>query len=169
VINAAVLCVLISSAGNPACIAPASSAEVQRVSAVGEALQTKGLGQTKRPLFAANDRIKIIAPSTSLKLAEENELSLSIHASSLVKVETDQAQYLPEDLQTRRLPPSRPEGGYTVLPILYHSDGSPYVKVIPRRLGKVVLELRAFFEDGGSTKTDVTLDVVPPSRSLLGS
>jgi hypothetical protein len=119
---------------------------------------------TPRNLFIAKDRIEIINPSHPLKLAEENELTLRIHGAGLKKVETNQAQYGPEDLRTRLLPPSRPDGGHAILPVLFHPDGSAYIKVTPRRLGKVVLEIEGVFADSGFTKTDATLDVIPPSR-----
>jgi hypothetical protein len=165
VVNAAVLCVLVLSGNNPACVQPGSGLGDQQVKAEKQSLQNNEPEPTKTHIFLANDRIAIVAPSTYFKLAEENELSFGIQGPGLVEVETDQAQYSTDDLQTRKLPPTRPEGGYAILPILYHSDGSPYIKVVPRRLGKIVLELRASFSDGGFTKTDVTVDVVPPPRS----
>ena len=157
VVHAAVICLLLSNCGSASCaVSPDSGAE---------ASQAEQIGSARGGIYLAPGRVDVIPPTTPIKLAEENEVPLHIQSPGLVEVETDQAQYNSDDLQTRKLPPTRPEGGYAVLPILYHSDGSPYVKVVPRRLGKIVLEVRALFPDGGFTKTDAILDVVPPSRS----
>jgi len=137
---------------------------------VGLAIAVGTIPQNEKPLsprvnvFLAPDRIEVIPPSTPLKLAEENELSLRIKSPGAVMMATEQAQYAPQDAVTRLIP-SIPHGSYADLPIQYRDDGTAFIKIIPRRLGTVVFSLRAHFPDGGLTKVSATLTVEPPARS----
>jgi hypothetical protein len=160
-VNASVLCALISSRGNPA---PAPGSELRREAPLTEVSQSEDVESGKVRLFRAEGRVEVEAPSQSFRLAEEGEVSLRIHAPGLATVESQQLIYVPKDMETR-LVPTLPKGGFAVLPIFYHGDGSAYVKVIPRHLGKVVLKLRAYFPDGGYTNTETTITVGPPARS----
>jgi hypothetical protein len=113
---------------------------------------------------AAQGRLDILAPSQKLKLAEENEVALQIHAPGLTKVETNQVQYRPWETGPHKTPHFA-QGGWAMVPVLYHADGSAYVNVIPRLLGQVVLKVVARFPDGGETQTEAVLTVGPPERS----
>jgi hypothetical protein len=115
------------------------------------------------PIFPANERVEAMVPPHKLILAEENEIPLVIHAKGIVSVGSGQTQYHGDDGQT----PDPVEGSGADLPILYHSNGSAYVKVIPMRLGKVELLLSGRFPDGGVFFKRVMLDVDPPEHKPL--
>jgi hypothetical protein len=149
---------LILLAGIAVCLQPETMAQ--------STSQSQEVESGKVRLFRADGRLEVEAPLQSLRLAEEGEVPLRIHASGLAKVESQQLIYAPKDMETR-LVPSIPKGGFAVLPILHRSDGSAYVKVTPRHLGKVVLKFRAYFPDGGYTNTETILNVGPPARSPL--
>jgi hypothetical protein len=163
IVNAVILCALIpNQAMHARAIALAPSFELSREAFVREASQT-GQEEPNVHIFQANDRVEILAPEHNLKLAEENEIPIRIHFPGLVKIDSQQLLYAPSDMKTRLLP-YLPEGGFAVLPILYHADGSAYVKVIPRRLGQIVFEIWANFPDGGYVKTETVLTVGLPDR-----
>jgi hypothetical protein len=107
--------------------------------------------------------VDLLPSSQTLKLGEENEVSLEIHAPGLSKLEIRQVQYFPGATGKFRTP-HFPEGGWAILPVLHHSDGSAYVRVIPRVLGQVVLRITARFPDGGETNTEATITVGPPDN-----
>jgi hypothetical protein len=126
--------------------------------------QEEGYEKLMRHVFPSPGRVDVIAPSKELKLAEENEVSLQIHAPGLTRLEVMQVQYAPWDTHPHRAP-DFPKGGWAMLPVLHHADGSAYVKVIPRALGQVVLKITARFPDGGETQTEAEITVAPPNRS----
>jgi hypothetical protein len=97
-------------------------------------------------------------------LEEENEIPVQLSSNNLKSILSEQVQYSPEDTKTRRHP-FVAEDGYATLQVLHHPDGSAYVKVVPVRLGRVLLEFTALFSDGGFAKSEMEVNVVPPARS----
>jgi hypothetical protein len=162
-VNTAVLCALISSGGNPECVTPINSTPQLRQEA-----PLPKIAQAKSPrvhdVFAAQGRLDVLAPSRSLNLAEENEVAPRIQTPGLTTVETQQVQYSPDDMTSRKTP-HFPEGGWAMVPVLYHPDGSASITVVPRLLGQIVLRIVARFPDGGESKADAVLMVQPPQRS----
>jgi hypothetical protein len=162
-VNTAVLCALISSGGNPECVTPINSTPQLRQEA-----PLPKIAQAESPrvhdVFAAQGRLDVLAPSRSLNLAEENEVALRIQTPGLTTVETQQVQYSPDDMTSRKTP-HFPEGGWAMVPVLYHPDGSASITVVPRLLGQIVLRIVARFPDGGESKADAVLMVQPPQRS----
>lgn len=112
-----------------------------------------------------NDLVDVETPSHKLKLAEECEIRLFIHARGLTSVGIVQAQ---RGIDTRlyfEVPESRAN-----VPLIYQADGSAVIRVTPLRLGEVLFVIRgefgAFPNDSGFTKR-VVLDVELPSRQPL--
>ncbi len=161
-VNSLVLCALISSGSNPSCVAPPAD------SGAGQSLLFKDVAQSEksqqRHPFQANNRIEVVAPTHKLRLAQENDISLVIHAAGITKVETYQLRHMPDEPSKV---PARLSGGegYASLPLYYHRDGSAYIRVIPRRLGSLRLRVRAFFPDGGYATGETDLNVGLPDRS----
>ncbi|WP_263416047.1 hypothetical protein [Terriglobus albidus] len=127
----------------------------------------------KRPLpFSAPGRLDVIAPQHSLRLAEENEITLRPRVAGLTEVETLQVQYIPDRMasQPRAV---FPKEGWAILPLLYHSDGSASIRVIPRSLGRLALRITARFPDGGETESEIAFDVrlteQSPEKIVVGS
>ncbi len=114
--------------------------------------------------FSAPGRLDVVPPTHNLTLAEENEVFLQVHAPGLTAVEAKQVQYGPNDLQSRRMPHS-PRGGWAILPVTNHANGSASIKVTPLALGQLVLQIVGRFADGGDTKAEVVLNVQPPERT----
>jgi hypothetical protein len=158
VVNAAVLCVLLSSGQNSSCVTePVSDVESGRETTPAVA-QSYPESQVRQ--FLAEGRVEVLALAQPLKLAEENEISLRIHAPGLARVSIEQANitYVPRDRAVFD------NSAYALLPVLHRDEGSTYIKVTPRFLGQLILRLKAFFPDGGFTKTDTIFTVEPPER-----
>jgi hypothetical protein len=158
VVNAAILCVLLSSGQNSSCVTePVSDMESTRemTPAVSQSYPESQVHQ-----FLAEGRVEVLAPAQPLKLAEENEIALRIHAPGLTRVSIEQANitYVPRERAVFD------NSAYALLPVLHRDDGSTYIKVTPRFLGQLILRLKAFFPDGGLTKTDTIVTVEPPER-----
>ena len=164
VVNAAVLCALISSGSNPACVIPERSGQpqVQQRTTPNAAFAQTYVPKAHLP-FQAPGRLGVVTPSRSLSLAEENEVFLRVHARGLTEIETEQVQYAPNDVRSRKMP-QFPRGGWAMLPVTYHADGNVSIKVTPRVLGQLVLRIVGRFPDGGVTKSEVVLNVRPPER-----
>jgi len=164
------LCVLVSSASNSRCDGTPAPAELQV-----QELQLATAGQAitpKKPFpFPAPDRLDVIVPSHSLKVAEENELTLRPHAPGLTGVTIAQVKYDPDDMVARKRPHFL-HGGWASLPVLPQPDGSVSIKVIPLALGQLELQMTARFADGGFTKSNIVLNVQPsgeiPEKLVVG-
>ncbi|HEY1213362.1 MAG TPA: hypothetical protein VGE93_06985 [Bryobacteraceae bacterium] len=123
------------------------------------------IASTKRPpLFSAPGRLDMAAPSHDFKLAEESEITLRPHAPGLTAVVTQQIQYQRDDGVSRQRP-NFPEGGAATIPVTYHPDGSTSIKIVPRLLGHIVLRIFAIFPDGGTTNSEITLNIRPSDQS----
>lgn len=110
-------------------------------------------------VFLRNDRIEVIPPH-KLILAQEAEIPLVLHSQGLASVNVSQVQYR----YPNRQGPDPAHGSEMKVPILNHADGSPYIKIIPMRLGQVELDLSGIFPDGGLFHKEVKFDVEPPER-----
>ena len=159
VLSAAILCVVLSSGQKSSCVTePVSDVESGRETTPAVA-QSYPESQVRQ--FLAEGRVEVLAPAQPLKLAEENEIALRIHAPGLTRVSIEQADitYVPRDRAVFD------NSAYALLPVLHRDDGSTYIKVTPRFLGQLILRLKAFFPDGGFTKTDTIVTVEPPERA----
>lgn len=103
-------------------------------------------------IFLSPGRLDILPPSEPLKLAEENAISLQSPEPGLNMLEIKQVQYSPGGTGPHGTS-HFPESGWAMLPVLHHADGSAYANVIPRILGRVVLQTVARFPDGCETRT----------------
>lgn len=124
-----------------------------------EAKAPESSGTTIRH-FLANSRLEILPPQEPLKLAEPNEIQLRIHGRVEGLVDSSQAQSTSADPNTPRLVFGSPAVG----PVLYHPDGSPYVRIVPMRLGKVELTLGVSFTDGGAAIQKIMVEVGPSQK-----
>ncbi|WP_263416050.1 hypothetical protein [Terriglobus albidus] len=163
-INAAVLFALLTSGGDALCVSHMAPVQSQIQQARGIALPSQAAPSKKPPLFSAPGRLDMAAPSHDFKLAEESEITLRPHAPGLTAVETQQIQYQPDDVASRQRP-HFPEGGAVTIPISYHPDGSATIKIVPRLLGHIVLRINAIFPDGGTTTSEITLNIRPSDQS----
>lgn len=168
VVNAAVLCALLTSGSDPNCVKPIpeepAQPQSQQLEVQRQALASQ-VASSKRPLpFSAPDRLDVAAPSHNVKLAEENEITLRPRVAGLTEVETEQVRYVP-DRMASRTDPFYPEGGWAMLPLVYHPGGSASIKVTPRALGRLALRITARFPDGGVTKSEILLNVQPTDQS----
>jgi hypothetical protein len=115
------------------------------------------------PTFRANDRVEILSPPGDLRLAEEAEIPLAIHAKGLVSVNTGQSRY---HNGTSSDAPGIFGSGVT-LPILHHEDGSAYIKVTPMGLGTIQLDIGGRFSDGGYFDKTIELQVGVPEHKPI--
>ncbi|HEY1213361.1 MAG TPA: hypothetical protein VGE93_06980 [Bryobacteraceae bacterium] len=96
---------------------------------------------------------------------------LRVHAPGLTTVTIQQVQYDPDDTVTKTRPHFL-HGGWASVSALHKPDGSDSIKVTPRALGPVVLQVIARFADGGFTKSEVVLNVQPsteiPEKLVVG-
>ena len=114
--------------------------------------------------FIADYRVDVIEPRKPFLLAEENELELKIHVPGLSSVSIRQKRaFTAEGIDEDENEIIR--SGIMDLPVLYHPDGSAYIKVIPVRLGKLKVDMDGKFKDGGVFGKSVILDVQEPERS----
>ncbi len=126
-------------------------------------------GTAPRRAFPAYDRLEILSPESPLKLAEENELSLRIHGAGLTTLGTIQTQFRGGNPEM----PDSVHGSKQSVQVLHHPDGSPYINIVPMRLGKLQLTLDGLFPDGGAVLKKILVDVEPsherPDKLLIGS
>jgi hypothetical protein len=101
---------------------------------------------------------QIQVPPQELKVGEVNELTLGIHVPGLTSVFTLQkkAGALPFADQV--------EGGEQELPVLYHADGSAYIRLVPMQLGDIELQIVAVSSERQFDRSTVKLHVGPSSR-----
>jgi hypothetical protein len=125
---------------------------------------------TTQPLsrtFPAGDRVDILPAPGDIRLAEEAELPLAIRAKGLVKVSSAQARYVGENSFNPGI-----FGSDKTLPVLYHPDGTAYIKVTPMGLGQVQLSIFGRFPDGGyfmkRTKLQVGVPEHKPIKLVVG-
>jgi hypothetical protein len=106
--------------------------------------------------FEADDRVEILVPQRSLKVAEDNEVGIRIHSPGLTELHMDEINF--------------PAYGAAFanrkdrISILHHPDGGDYFLVTPVKLGKVDLFVGAMFSDSAFSHVHVTLDVGPSDR-----
>jgi hypothetical protein len=122
--------------------------------------QAANSNQLAKRVFVINNRVDVMVPQHQLKLVEESEIPLDIHAPGLVTVNTYQVQYRFKG----GLDPDLVYGSHVTLPILHQADGSSYIKIIPMRLGEVTVDLSGAFPDGGIFHKNVILNVIPSDR-----
>ncbi len=96
-----------------------------------------------------------LIPGPPLQAAQPNELRLILAGPPLKCIGIEQREPGSQGplAQTDRL-----------VPVLHHADGTPYVLFTPILLGKVGVNLNAFFPDGGISSLRSTVDVIPPAR-----
>jgi len=114
-------------------------------------LNSMGCSQTRMPNsgpsvepFEADDRLEVPAIHEILRVAEPNDIPILLHGQGLVEIISDQT-----NADEYAYAPFGMEGGEQTPELLHHSDGSPYVKIVPVRLGKLTIRLTASFVDGG--------------------
>src|ERR1700691_1819967 len=91
-VNAAILCVLVSSGSDTSCVSsPVPSVELGQESLCAEIPQAGNSAPVYQ--FLAEGRVDVLAPTQPLRLADENEISLRIHAPGLTKLESEQLVY----------------------------------------------------------------------------
>ena len=137
----------------PECVQTASE-----LSPLIPAAQSHGLSQGS----IRNDLVDIEAPSQKLKLAEENDIHLLIHARGLTSVTIAQSERGQNTSRYFDIPESHVD-----VPVTYHADGSAVIRVTPLRLGEIGLSIRGAFPDGSVFIKKVMLDVEPPARQPL--
>lgn len=102
-------------------------------------------------------RLAIIPLKQPLKLEEANEIRISVHGYNVHSANVSWSYYTVNgDLWS-------PDARMNVT-VMYHADGSPYVRIVPEKLGKLRLALSACFDDGGSAVDSVDAEVVLPER-----
>lgn len=131
--------------------------------AAAATLQEAGGGttasQAQRPtdLMEVQGRLHIEAPQQPLRLGEENPVTVTLSGPPLLHLFTMQraitAHY--------ESPWIRGAGGET--PVQHRADGSLYVTIVPQRPGKLDLQFKAIFADGGGGNDSVEVIVVAPS------
>jgi hypothetical protein len=170
IVNSALLCALLSSGGNPACVVPTPAAPQVRPEGPHSAV-----AQAENPgvhVFAVHGRLDVLIPQQSLKLAEKNQVPIQVHAPGLTKVEVQQIRYGRADSKGRKIS-HRPKGGWAVVPVLYRADGTPYIEVVPRVLGEMTLRISGRFPDGGETEAEgvvtVTVPQATPKKLIVGT
>jgi hypothetical protein len=104
-----------------------------------------------------NGRLQIPQLTQPLKLEEENEIPILLHG---YKVHSAFAQWSYYTVDGYVMPPD--DGNEAA--VMYHADGSAYVKIVPEKLGKVQLTIVASFEDGGLANARADAEVIYPDR-----
>jgi hypothetical protein len=119
-------------------------------------------------VFPANDRLEILYPEQQITLAESIEIPLRIQGQGLTDLESSQTQYIMDNREM----PDFVAGAKRDVEVLHHQNGSPYVKIVPMRLGKLELALNGRFPDGGIVFQKLMLDVRPsqkqPEQLIIG-
>jgi hypothetical protein len=108
-------------------------------------------------LHETNGRLQIPFLIHPLKLEEQNEIPIEVHGFK-VRSATASWRY---DRGNGTFGPTSDEEDVAVL---YHADGSAYIKLIPGRLGKCLLLLNVLFDDGGIANETANSEVVYPDR-----
>jgi hypothetical protein len=174
-VNAQILCLLLAAGSSPVCGGPPNiDADFRSAEGLQNPLTTTRVfsAQTNSPTklpFVANGRVEITGLPDVVKLGEANEIDLRIQGEGLTKVESSQTLYDHEVTISNGsdiLVPIR--SSFLELPILYHSDGSAYINLVPLRLGRVRLDLTGRFQDGGLIRKSVMLRVGLPSSAPKG-
>jgi len=102
-------------------------------------------------------RLEIPALKHPLKLEEANEIPIVVHGYKVYSANASWSYYTNSgDLW--------PPDDEKVVAVLYHGDDSPYVEIIPEKLGKLRLGISSCFEDGGAASASVDAEVVFPER-----
>jgi len=100
----------------------------------------------------------VIAPlKQPLKLEEANEIPISVHGFEVYSANVSWSYYA----ANRDLWPTDADMDVTVM---YHTDGSAYITIIPEKLGKIRLALSACFADGGAAVDWADAEVILPER-----
>lgn len=92
-----------------------------------------------------------------LKLGEENEIPLLLNGFKVISAEARWMYYT----KTGSLPFSMHK---KKVKVLYHADGSAYVKISPKKFGRIQLSIGACFEDGSFAEAIIDAEVIFPDR-----
>ena len=110
--------------------------------------------------FDASERVKVLVREAPAQLLEPVEIPIEVSFPGPAYVQVSQSQTVgPQGFTAQRTV----DGSYERQPV-ESRGGKTFVTVLPRRLGKVEVELSGRFADGGYFKKSLTLDVTPPSR-----
>jgi len=130
--------------------------------------RVSGAQRSPAPVVLANDRLEVLVPAHPLTLAEPCEISLRLHSPGLTSLITAQTQYASDQPDV----PDAADGSRQELPIQYRPNGSPYITIIPMRLGRIELDLGGRFPDGGVVEKKATFEVSPtrqrPDKLIVG-
>ncbi len=102
-------------------------------------------------------RLQIPPLTKPLKLEEANEIPILVNG---YKVHSAFAKWSYYTTDGNLMPP---DDGNEVT-VMYHADGSAYVKIVPEKLGKLQLSIVASFDDGGLANARADAVVVYPDR-----
>lgn len=104
-------------------------------------------------------RVQIPAIAHPMKLAEPNQISIQTSGQRVTSVIAHWAFYYPGSLVASPM-----YEGDDIPPVSYDSNGGAYVRVTPLKLGKLQLTLFVSFEDGGTERKTIDLQVGPSER-----
>jgi hypothetical protein len=122
-----------------------------------------------KPGFFAKGRIESRVPSNPVRLGELTEIPLVLHVPGITELSVSQKSF---DVPTQDS--DRPRESRIItdsiqrVPILYHPDGSPYIKIRPLNVGQLEVEIGGRYPDGGVVKDSVSLDVKLPLAEPIG-
>jgi hypothetical protein len=145
-INKWVLCLILACGGGFFAVAGMSQATQDEAS--GTAYTVKGI---------VNGRLQIPPLTQPLKLEEENEIPILLHGYKVHSADASWSYYYTNSQLA-------PEDDAKELTVMYHEDGSAYVKIVPEKLGKLQIAMAVYFEDGGGDVARVDGEVVYPDR-----
>jgi hypothetical protein len=122
-----------------------------------------------KPGFSAEGRIESRVPSNPVRLGELTEIPLVLHVPGITELWISQKSF---DVPTQDSDKPRESRIITDsiqrVPILYHPDGSPYIKIRPLNVGQLEVEILGRYPDGGVVKNAVSLDVKLPLAEPIG-
>jgi hypothetical protein len=122
-----------------------------------------------KPGFFAKGRIESRVPSNPVRLGELTEIPLVLHVPGITELSVSQKSF---DVPTQDS--DRPRESRIILdsirkvPILYHPDGSPYIKIRPLYVGPLEVEILGRYPDGGVVQNLISLDVKLPLAEPSG-
>lgn len=145
-VNQWTLCLILVCAGGFCAVAGTSQITQDETS--GTSYKVKGI---------VNGRLQIPALTQTLKLEEANKIPILVNG---YKVHSAFAKWSYYTIDGHLMPP---DGGNDVT-VMYHSDGSAYVSIVPEKLGKLQIAMTVYFEDGGADVARVDAEVVYPDQ-----
>jgi hypothetical protein len=108
-------------------------------------------------IVEVNGRLQILPLIQPLKVGEENEIPIQLHGYKVHYAYVSWGYY--QDGGT-----SWVRDGGNAATILRHEDGSTYVQIVPDKIGKLRLQVGAWFEGGGDEDGWIDAEVVFPDR-----